>query len=503
MTRLLGGLPRGQVSELIGPRLVGAHQPGVDLAGGGDAAWRIGGADRHLRSLRSGDGRRRAASICRGCCGCAGRRITKTAGARRSGLAAGRARGRRAGHAARAHDRSRAQGAQSRAAVGRLHGGGARFCRCAARRHSPRAAHHVAAPAADRRRHRHRVSAAGADAARAQRGRGHDQHGGCRQVPAVRGRCASAVRRDGVRVRVADRALGGDRTIGRGVWRGLQVTARVSSPRRTVQGTVALDTMHAPRRVGDRVDAGDAMFACLYSLSAPLAALVKLAEDFTPRFEVVGPLVMLDVSGLSRLFGTPREIGEQLRRAAPGAGAHCHCADANRRRPPGARPPGLTVVAPGEQHAALAPLPVSLLGEFERLRLAAHVRTRRPLPPPRLAPVAPPSHLQSHRAALRRTSRTSDACRTSHRRWCAPPASRVARVVRWRLVASARFAHAPRRRGATLRPAAPVAPHSARCALATARSRPPASLHRLLHLVARATRRWPSTICSRRCGAGA
>ena len=33
------------------------------------------------------------------------------------------------------------------------------------------------------------------------------------------------------------------------------------------------------------------MFACLYSLSTPVAALVKLAEDFTPRFEVVGPLV--------------------------------------------------------------------------------------------------------------------------------------------------------------------------------------------------------------------
>ena len=41
------------------------------------------------------------------------------------------------------------------------------------------------------------------------------------------------------------------------------------------------------------------MFASLYSLSTPVAALIKLAEDFTPRFEVVGPMVMLDVSGLS------------------------------------------------------------------------------------------------------------------------------------------------------------------------------------------------------------
>ena len=60
------------------------------------------------------------------------------------------------------------------------------------------------------------------------------------------------------------------------------------------------------------------MFACLYSLSVPVAALVKMAEDFTPRFEVVGPLVMLDISGLSRLFGSPRDTGDQLRRTAPG-----------------------------------------------------------------------------------------------------------------------------------------------------------------------------------------
>ena len=58
-------------------RVVGTHEPGVDLAGRGDHAWRIGRPDRHLRSIRSGDGRRRAASSCRGCCGCAGRRSRK------------------------------------------------------------------------------------------------------------------------------------------------------------------------------------------------------------------------------------------------------------------------------------------------------------------------------------------------------------------------------------------------------------------------------------------
>src|SRR5918993_2023545 len=108
------------------------------------------------------------------------------------------------------------------------------------------------------------------------------------------------------------------------------------------------------------------MFACLYSLSTPVAALVKLAEDFTPRFEVVGPLVMLDVSGLSRLFGTPRDIGEQLRRAA---GAPLRIAIAPTQTAAALLAlgrPGLTVIADGEQREALGLLPVSLLGEFDR-----------------------------------------------------------------------------------------------------------------------------------------
>ena len=104
------------------------------------------------------------------------------------------------------------------------------------------------------------------------------------------------------------------------------------------------------------------MFACLYSVSSPAASLVTLAEAFTPRFEVIGPLVMLDISGLSRLIGSPQEIGEQLRRAAAGpvriAVAPTQTAAAllvlGRA--------GLTVVLPDEQIDKLAALPVTLLG---------------------------------------------------------------------------------------------------------------------------------------------
>ena len=134
------------------------------------------------------------------------------------------------------------------------------------------------------------------------------------------------------------------------------------------------------------------MFACLYSLSAPTAALAKLAEDFTPRFEVVGPLVVLDVSGLSRLFGSPREIGEQLRRASADRRFEDHRETGVKLAARGDRQAsavriamaptqtaaallvlgraGLTVVLPGEEREALASLPVSLLADFDRGRLA-------------------------------------------------------------------------------------------------------------------------------------
>ena len=122
------------------------------------------------------------------------------------------------------------------------------------------------------------------------------------------------------------------------------------------------------------------MFACLYSLSVPITTLVRIAEVFTPRFEVVGPLVMLDVSGLSRLFGSPREIGEQLRRSAAeltrnavGEGTAVRMALAPTQTAAALLTlgrAGLTIVMPGEEVDMLASLPVTLLGDFDRLRLA-------------------------------------------------------------------------------------------------------------------------------------
>ena len=142
------------------------------------------------------------------------------------------------------------------------------------------------------------------------------------------------------------------------------------------------------------------MFACLYSLSTPLAALVALAETFTPRFEVKGPLVMLDVSGLSRLLGSFKEIGDELRRSAPGPVRIAIAPTQTAAALLALGRAGLSVVDRDGLAEALASLPVSVLGELatkaaeppssstsvENLRepsSSTSVANPRPEPPPR------------------------------------------------------------------------------------------------------------------------
>jgi protein ImuB len=174
------------------------------------------------------------------------------------------------------------------------------------------------------------------------------------------------------------------------------------------------------------------MFACLYSLSVPVAALIKIAQDFTPRFEVVGPLVMLEVGGLSRLFGSPRDIGEQLRRTAAGPVRIALAPTQTAAALLALGQPGLMVIEPDGQRAALAPLTVSVLGEFERVRLtsagpsapprspgvvetrtsiAPHAHSEPPLAPPNVGEML--DVLPSFQSSL---GRTSDAAAAPHRK---------------------------------------------------------------------------------------
>jgi hypothetical protein len=120
------------------------------------------------------------------------------------------------------------------------------------------------------------------------------------------------------------------------------------------------------------------MFAALYAPSLPAAALVDVARAFTPRFEQLGAalgntVVLLDASGLSRLFGSAQELGEHLRDAlsklSPGDSlprvAIASTQTAATLLALGS--PGLTVVMPGKEAIALSSLSVSVLDTFERL----------------------------------------------------------------------------------------------------------------------------------------
>jgi protein ImuB len=115
------------------------------------------------------------------------------------------------------------------------------------------------------------------------------------------------------------------------------------------------------------------MFAALYAPSLPAAALVDVARTFTPRFEQLGPVILLDASGLSRLFGSAQELGEHLREAldklSPGDTV-ARVAIASTQTAAtllALGSPGLTVVRPGREAIALAPLSVGVLDQFEQL----------------------------------------------------------------------------------------------------------------------------------------
>ena len=114
-----------------------------------------------------------------------------------------------------------------------------------------------------------------------------------------------------------------------------------------------------------------------------MAALVDVARAFTPRFEQIGSVVLLDASGLSRLFGSAQELGEHLRDALskPSPG------DTNPRVAIASTQtaatllalgtPGLTVVMPGKEAIALAPLSVNVLDAFEKLQRCEGAEVRK------------------------------------------------------------------------------------------------------------------------------
>ena len=157
------------------------------------------------------------------------------------------------------------------------------------------------------------------------------------------------------------------------------------------------------------------MFLALYAPSIPAVAIIDVARAFTPRFEQVGPIVLLDAGGLSRLFGSAHELGAHLQAAlesrqgvpprptsAQGATAGRQEATPRHEVSPRQHPqprvaiactqtaaallalgrPGLTVVEPGQEEKALAPLSISVLDRYEKLRISSS-KPQAPSPKPR------------------------------------------------------------------------------------------------------------------------
>lgn len=104
-----------------------------------------------------------------------------------------------------------------------------------------------------------------------------------------------------------------------------------------------------------------------HTIALALDRLNDVAADMTPRWERLAPgEVVLDVSGLRRLFGGPDGIVEAARRLAAGYGVHVRVATAEawsvallRAAWPGAP---LDYVPEGQEAEALASLPIEALG---------------------------------------------------------------------------------------------------------------------------------------------
>ena len=97
-------------------------------------------------------------------------------------------------------------------------------------------------------------------------------------------------------------------------------------------------------------------------------ALVAIAQEFSPRYESRGDVVSIDVRGLERLLGPAQTIGEELRREAARRGVRVHVAVAGTRTTAlvlALARPGLTVVDPGGEAEALAPLPIGILEKID------------------------------------------------------------------------------------------------------------------------------------------
>ena len=120
------------------------------------------------------------------------------------------------------------------------------------------------------------------------------------------------------------------------------------------------------------------MFACLHRLPSTSSfnnqdstnALVYLAREHSPKVEMHGhALVVLDVSGLGQLWGTPREVGQRLRGVAAERNLGVRVAVAKTKMAALLATQGrcgLTVIPPGGEAEALSSLPLTVLKQLSQ-----------------------------------------------------------------------------------------------------------------------------------------
>jgi protein ImuB len=128
------------------------------------------------------------------------------------------------------------------------------------------------------------------------------------------------------------------------------------------------------------------MFGALRSIDGPAPdALLEVAADFTPRFELHAPdEVVLDLAGLERLLGGPHAIGKELCRAGAERQLRLRIAIAGtytaaRLLARAESQEDIVVVEPGAEAIVLAPLPIDLLTVIENAEPApSHPRTFAP-----------------------------------------------------------------------------------------------------------------------------
>ena len=116
------------------------------------------------------------------------------------------------------------------------------------------------------------------------------------------------------------------------------------------------------------------MYACLYSAGAASSALIAVAQQFSPRYESRGDLVVVDVRGLERLFGAPRAVGDELRREAADRGLRAHVAISPAQTAAvilAISRPGVVVVERGDEPAAVAPVSLDLLEKLDVSAISA------------------------------------------------------------------------------------------------------------------------------------